>query len=393
MMEAALGRTLGRSENLVQPDFPSLAAELARLRTAAPTVAVTDVEKAAKKINDRIHEEVGDWFKKIGFKGGGEMGYWIGTVPITDILRDCTSAASVEEVARAIHEDALNGDTWERIVTGNPTALDLRRACARAALRAIGARLAENTGTGAPVSTQHHKDAHGYDKRGHIRGPDERQASDGSGAGGEGRVPRADAAGDLGGEGMQAPGCEPGEAARGPQGDGSRPALDCHRADALPGGPDGCGSRGDATGVLLTRVAALESALRLETDLRVHGDAVIGARLNLLIKAAPDVGAGLAEPEQGMTSEEAARVFSPERVAKAREALAAGDYEVIGAQPVEPEPEPEPTLRIAGVRVKMPKGYTIKTRGTGRDADQIAEQVDAVWIKSLREQGVEVDDE
>lgn len=151
MMEAALGRTLGRSENLVQPDFPSLAAELARLRTAAPTVAVTDVEKAAKKINDRIHEEVGDWFKKIGFKGGGEMGYWIGTVPITDILRDCTSAASVEEVARAIHEDALNGDTWERIVTGNPTALDLRRACARAALRALGVREAEKAYcSGAP---------------------------------------------------------------------------------------------------------------------------------------------------------------------------------------------------------------------------------------------------
>lgn len=260
-----------------------LRAEVERLRAAAPTVQTVDAEAVVRRIEARY----------IGAARGDARDREYDALRV--IVQEATRPVSVESVAQALYESAA-----PRTVHDWPLASGVTKETyivqARAALRVIGARLAENTGTGAPVSTQHPKDAHGYEKRGHIRGPDERQASDGSGDGGEGRVPRADAAGDLGGEGMQAPGCEPGEAARGPQGDGSRPALDCHRADALPGGPDGCGSRGDATGVLLTRVAALESALRLETDLRVHGDAVIGARLNLLIKAAPDVGAGLAEP-------------------------------------------------------------------------------------------------
>lgn len=115
---------------------------------AAPTVAVTDVEKAAEKINDRIHEEVADWFKEIGFKGGGKMGYWLGTVPITDILRDCTRAASVEEVAQAIM-DAWEGRPGFDVRYMKPG--EVRReqvfGMAHAAIRALGVREAEKNAT------------------------------------------------------------------------------------------------------------------------------------------------------------------------------------------------------------------------------------------------------
>lgn len=167
---------------------------------------------------------------------------------------------------------------------------------------------------------------------------------------------------------------------------------------------------------------ALESALRLETDLRVHGDAVIGARLNLLIKAAPDVGAeprpidreGLAQviydasygrPGVDLTYANKNEV----RVALAY-AVADAVLRYIGAQtaqPVEPKPEPAqlPVCARCGrfacgcepakVRVKLPprsdyspssKPSTTTNWKAGFDAG-----IDAC-AKSLRSQGVEVDD-
>lgn len=110
------------------------------LCTAPPTVAVTDVEKAAKEINDRIHEEVNDWFKKIGFKGGGP-GYWLGLQPVLSILRDCTRAASVEEVAKAIRDVTGRWQIDPRINTS------LYIAQAEAVLRALGVREAEKNAT------------------------------------------------------------------------------------------------------------------------------------------------------------------------------------------------------------------------------------------------------
>lgn len=104
-------------------------AEVERLRSA-PAVCAVDVEAAAKEIADGFELHLGDDDTRTESL-------------IVAILRKNTRAVSVEEVARAIHEEAMRGDTWERIVKDNPVALALRFSAARAALRARVAELEE----------------------------------------------------------------------------------------------------------------------------------------------------------------------------------------------------------------------------------------------------------
>lgn len=85
----------------------------------SPAVCAVDVKATARAVS-RIIE-------------GGDEGNFEGTVEAA--LYEHTRAVSVEEVARAIHEEAMRGDTWERVFSA-----------ARAALRAIGARLAQPVG-------------------------------------------------------------------------------------------------------------------------------------------------------------------------------------------------------------------------------------------------------
>lgn len=92
------------------------------LRTAPPAVAVTDCEKAAAWIHDRAWEDA-------------DNDDGLGLDEIRNILRDCTRAASVEEVARAIHESNGSPIAWADV---REDARAMYRNEVRAALRALG---------------------------------------------------------------------------------------------------------------------------------------------------------------------------------------------------------------------------------------------------------------
>lgn len=127
------------AQSMAEEDARTARAEAERLRgelrlaeavsavheaNAAPTVAVTDVEKAARKVWDRL-----------------ACGGLPSAADIAADIRDCTRSVSVEEVAKAIRDVTGRWQIDPRINTS------LYIAQAEAVLRALGVREAEKNAT------------------------------------------------------------------------------------------------------------------------------------------------------------------------------------------------------------------------------------------------------
>lgn len=262
---------------------------LARLiASRAPRASTVSVEEMAERLRDA-------WASFHGVRKEGyanvNVEYW------TALACAALSALPASEAPQPSHCCVHRGGVCEcdchagvgAIMHTRDEALDTER---RGDPSPQPSRAAQpNTGTGAPVSTQHPETQDdGHELRRHVRDPERGPRAALGGDGSEGRIPRVDAAGGLARAGVQAQGGGPGEAARGSDEHGSGSALGGNRQDALPGGADGARAERDKTGVLLERVEVLERALRTETEARTHDDKVIAGRVNLLIRRINDDG-------------------------------------------------------------------------------------------------------